>query len=73
MVANSTYYAKGTRAPTVMSVGPNGSRAPTTVSAPPKIGGVQVGSGIGGQFHRHSQNSFDGLRRSLANSYIRLS
>ena len=30
MVANNTYYAKETRAPTKISVGPNGSRAPTT-------------------------------------------
>ena len=57
MVANNTYYAKGTRAPTVMSVGPDGPRAPTTVSVPPLIGGVQDGSGIEGQFHRPSQNS----------------
>ena len=39
MVANNIYYAKGTRAPTVMGVGPNGLRAPTTVSVPPQIGG----------------------------------
>ena len=56
MVANNTYYAKGTRAPTVMSVGPNGPRAPTTVSVPPLTGGVLQGSGIGDQFHRHNEN-----------------
>jgi hypothetical protein len=43
MVANNTYYAKETRAPTVMSVGPNGRRAPTTVSVPPLTGAVQQG------------------------------
>ena len=32
MVANNTYYAKETRAPTKISVGPNGPRAPTTFS-----------------------------------------
>ena len=43
MIANNTYYAKETRAPTKMSVGPNGSRAPTTVSIPPLYGnGVQA-------------------------------
>ena len=70
MVANNTYYAKGTRAPTVMSVGPNGPRAPTTVSVPPLTGGVQQGGsalgptpsvnrgfGIGDQFHKTPQNS----------------
>ena len=31
-------YGKETRAPTVMSVGPNGPRAPTTVSVPPLTG-----------------------------------
>ena len=67
MVANNTYYAKETRAPTVMSVGPNGPRAPTTVSVPPQIGGLQQGSGIGDQFHRHSQNSFDGARQDANN------
>ena len=50
-----------------MSVGPNGPRAPTTVSVPPLIGGVQNGSGIGGQFHRHSQNSFDAARHDANN------
>ena len=45
MVANNTYYAKETRAPTKISVGPNGQRAPTTISVPPQIGGVQDGSG----------------------------
>ena len=59
MVANNTYYAKETRAPTKISVGPNGPRAPTTISVPPQIGGVQDGSGIGGQFHRPSQNSIN--------------
>ena len=62
MVANNTYYAKETRAPTKISVGPNVQRAPTTISVPPQIGGVQDGSGIGGQFHRPSQNSFDVAR-----------
>ena len=52
MVANNTYYAEETRAPTKISVGPNGPRAPTTISVPPQIGGVQNGSGIGGQFYR---------------------
>ena len=56
MVANNIYYAQGTRAPTVMSVGPNGSRAPTTVSVQPLTGGVLQGSGIGDQFHRHNEN-----------------
>ena len=60
MVANNTYYAMDTRAPTKISVGPNGPRASTTISVPPQIGGVQGGSGIGGQFHRPSHNSFDG-------------
>ena len=60
MVANNTYYAEETRAPTKISVGPNGQRAPTTISVPPNIGGVQGGSGIGVQFHRPSHNSFDG-------------
>ena len=46
MVANNTYYAEETRAPTKISVGPNGPRAPTTFSVPPQIGGVQDGSGI---------------------------
>jgi hypothetical protein len=67
MVANNTYYAKETRAPTKISVGPNGPRAPTTISVPPQIGGVQDGSGIGGQFHRPSQNSFDGARQDANN------
>ena len=67
MVANNTYYAKETRAPTKISVGPNGPRAPTTISVPPQIGGVQEGSGIGDQFHRHSQNSFDGARQDANN------
>ena len=58
MVANNTYYAKETRAPTKISVGPNGPRAPTTISVPPQIGGLQQGSGIGDQFHRPSQNRF---------------
>ena len=40
MVANNTYYAKGTIAATKISVGPNGPRAPTTVSVPPLTGGV---------------------------------
>ena len=56
MVANNTYYAKETRAPTKISVGPNGPRAPTTISVPPQIGGVQEGSGIGDQFHRPLQH-----------------
>ena len=56
MVANNIYYAQGTRAPPVMSVGPNGSRAPTTVSVQPLTGGVLQGSGIGDQFHRHNEN-----------------
>ena len=67
MVANNTYYAKETRAPTKISVGPNGPRAPTTISVPPQIGGVQEGSGIGDQFHRHSQNSFDAARHDANN------
>ena len=62
MVANNTYYAKETRAPTKISVGPNVQRAPTTIFLPPQIVGVQDGSGIGGQFHRPSQNSFDVAR-----------
>ena len=33
MIANNTYYAKETRAPTKISVGPDGQRAPTTVQA----------------------------------------
>ena len=70
MVANNMDYAVETRAPTVMSVGPNGPRAPTTVSVSPLTGGVQQGgsalgvnpngiqrgSGIGDQF-RPPQNS----------------
>ena len=59
MVANNTYYTKGIRAPTKISVGPNVQKAPTTISALPLIGGVQDGGGIGGQFHRPSQNSSD--------------
>ena len=35
MVANNTYYANEVRAPTKISVGPDGQRAPTTVSIPP--------------------------------------
>ena len=62
MVANNTYYAEETRAPTKISVGPNVERAPTTISVPPQIGGVQDGSGIGAQFHRPSQNSYDVAR-----------
>ena len=61
MVANNTYYAKETRAPTKISVGPDGPRAPTTISVPPHI--VQEGSGIGGQFHRASQHSSEGARK----------
>jgi hypothetical protein len=57
MVANNTYYAEETIAPTKIYVGPNGPRAPTTVSVSPQIRGVQDGSGIGSQFHRPSQNS----------------
>jgi hypothetical protein len=34
MVANNTYYAEETRAPTKISVDPNGPRAPTTFSVP---------------------------------------
>ena len=60
MVANNTYYAKETRAPTKISVGPDGQRAPTTISVPPHS--VQEGSGIGGQFHRPSQHSYEGAR-----------
>ena len=41
MVANNMDYGKETRAPTVMSVGPNGARAPTTVSAAQLRAGVQ--------------------------------
>ena len=67
MVANNTYYAKETRAPTKISVGPNGPRAPTTISVPPQIGGLQQGSGIGDQFHRSSQNSFHGARQDANN------
>ncbi len=67
MVANNTYYAKETRAPTKISVGPNGPRAPTTISVPPQIGGLQQGSGIGDQFHRPSQNSFHGARQDANN------
>ena len=59
MVANNTYYTKEIRAPTKISVGPNVQKAPTTISALPLIGGVQDGGGIGGQFHRPSQNSSD--------------
>ena len=55
----NTYYVKETRAPTKISVGPDGKRAPATISVPPQIGGVQDGSGIGGQLHRPSQNSSD--------------
>ena len=40
MVANNIYYATGTRAPTVMGIGPDGPRAPTTVSVQPLTGGV---------------------------------
>ena len=67
MVANNTYYAKETRAPTKISVGPNGPRAPTTISVPPQIGGVQEGSGIGDQFHRPLQNIFGGARQDANN------
>ena len=67
MVANNTYYAKETRAPTKISVGPNGPRAPTTISVPPQIGRIQQGSGIGDQFHRPSQNSFHGARHDANN------
>ena len=67
MVANNTYYAEETRAPTKISVGPNGPRAPTTISVPPQIGGLQQGSGIGDQFHRSSQNSFHGARHDANN------
>ena len=69
MVANNIYFATGTRAPTVMGIGPNGSRAPTTVYTPPLTGGVQQGGsalgptpsinkgfGIGDQFNRHNEN-----------------
>jgi hypothetical protein len=44
MVGNNMYYAEETRAPTVMSVGPNGPRAHTTVSVPPHRS--QHGTGI---------------------------
>ena len=47
MIANNLYYAEETRAPTQISVDPNGPRAPTTVSVPPQRGGLQQGSGIG--------------------------
>ena len=67
MVANNTYYAEETRAPTKISVGPNGPRAPTTISVPAQIGGVQDGSGIGGQFHRPTQTSFYGARQDANN------
>ena len=46
MIANNMYYAEETRAPTKISVDPNGPRAPTTVSVPPRTGGVQHGDGI---------------------------
>ena len=32
-------------------------RAPTTVSVQPQRGGLQLGSGVGNQFHRLPQNS----------------
>ena len=67
MVANNMHYAEETRAPTKISVGPNGPRAPTTVSVPPQIGGLQQGSGIGDQFHRPLQNSFHGVRQDANN------
>ena len=57
MVANNTYYAMETRAPTKISVGPNVQKAPTTIYVTPQT--VQDGGGIGGQFHRPSQNSSD--------------
>ena len=60
-------YGEEVRAPTKVRVGPNGPRAPTTVSVPPQIGGLQQGSGIGDQFHIHSQNSFDGARQDANN------
>ena len=56
MIANNMHYAKETRAPTQISVGPNGPRASTTVSVPLQRGGLQQGSGIEYQFHRPSQD-----------------
>ena len=38
-------HKSDSRAPNVMSVGPDGPRAPTTVSVPPQHMGVQYGSG----------------------------
>ena len=75
MIANNLKYAEETRAPTKISVGPNGARAPTTVSVPPQQGGAQQlvnptnqrGSGIGDQFHRPSQNSFHEERHDANN------
>ena len=57
MVANNTYYAMETRAPTKICVGPNVQKAPTTIYVAPQT--VQYGGGIGGQFPRPSQNSSD--------------
>ena len=39
------YHGPYSRAPTTISVGPNGPRAPTIVSVPLQIMGVQYGSG----------------------------
>ena len=46
MGANNMDYVKETRAPTVMSVGPNGPGAPTTVYVPHKHG-IGIDDSIG--------------------------
>ena len=50
-------HKSDSRAPNVMSVGPNGPRAPTTVSVPPQQMGVQYGSGVqAATSHQHAYN-----------------
>ena len=75
MIANNLKYAEETRAPTKISVSPNGPTAPSTVSVPSQREGVEQfvnptnhrGGGIGDQFHRPSQNSIHGERHDPNN------
>ena len=51
------------RAPTKMSVGPNGSRAPTTVSIPPLYGNA-----VQAVAHQHASNPHPHVRTPISKS-----
>ena len=62
---NNATHPHEKRAPTTISVGPNGPRAPTTVSVPPQRGGLQRGCGIADHFPRT-------LATALLNTHLTL-